>query len=400
MTARDATLRGRDYVNFDVTNTVAGAAPRSTRRFPLLTDLEVENLPDPVWLVDSIAYDKGLIALVGTYGTFKTFLMLDIALSIAVGLDWNGRRVRQGRVVYICAEGAGGLKYRVQAWKLANQFSGSAPIHFVPKRVCVSDPLDVDGLLLSIAEVLPAKEVPRAVVIDTVARNMEGAENNGEDMKKFLHGCDSLRETLGAAVFVVHHMGWEGTRSRGSSELPAALDTEIQVEREKPSQTVVLKNSKQKDATEFADITLEAFPVGKSLVFRSVEPHTSQLSEKERKALMTVLRSDGLTASVWEKESGLAASTFNRARTRLLDLAYVRHKGTKYIATDAAKLVSEVPGFHEGSIEVPSTAAEEVPRFHPPLGVEPRNLGHANEDENIPLELDETEENCEREEVA
>ena len=47
-------------------------------------------------------------------------MSLDLGLSVATGRQWLGKPVEKGLVVYIAAEGVGGLAKRVAAWKLVN----------------------------------------------------------------------------------------------------------------------------------------------------------------------------------------------------------------------------------------------------------------------------------------
>ena len=46
----------------------------------------------------------------------KTFVALDMALSIAKGLPFHGLPTKQGAVAYIAGEGARGLLGRIEAW--------------------------------------------------------------------------------------------------------------------------------------------------------------------------------------------------------------------------------------------------------------------------------------------
>lgn len=60
----------------------------------------------------------------GETGSCKTFLTLDIGLHIAAGLDWFGRKVEQGGVVYVAAEAGRGIANRVVAWRTAHGLDG------------------------------------------------------------------------------------------------------------------------------------------------------------------------------------------------------------------------------------------------------------------------------------
>ena len=72
--------------------------------FRLLDDVEIENEPDAVSLVEGILLADSLGVIYGPSGAFKTFAALDVALSIASGQPWRGRAVQQGWVAYIVAE--------------------------------------------------------------------------------------------------------------------------------------------------------------------------------------------------------------------------------------------------------------------------------------------------------
>jgi hypothetical protein len=59
---------------------------------------------------------------------------------------------------------------------------------------------------------------------------MPGGKEDTEAMGQFVAACDRIRAETGAAVAVVHHSGKDASRgSRGSTVLPAAVDTAISV---------------------------------------------------------------------------------------------------------------------------------------------------------------------------
>src|SRR5207253_752097 len=109
----------------------ARPAVRSAQSYPVYDDVEVEGLQPPAWLVDGIMPRGGLAVLYGPPGIGKSFLAQDWALSVGAGLEWLGRSIHMGPVVYVAAEGTAGLPNRVRAWKLARGFVGRADVHFV-----------------------------------------------------------------------------------------------------------------------------------------------------------------------------------------------------------------------------------------------------------------------------
>ncbi len=67
--------------------------PERPRRFRLVTPQGMKQLPRPEWQVDGVLHRNTLALLAGPEGTFKSFVALDLALSIAGGRPWQGREV-------------------------------------------------------------------------------------------------------------------------------------------------------------------------------------------------------------------------------------------------------------------------------------------------------------------
>jgi RecA-family ATPase len=72
------------------------------------------------WLIADICERDSLIQVFGTPGAAKTFAALDMGLCIAAGIDYHGRKVRQGPVIYVTGEGQNGLARRAEAWSSHN----------------------------------------------------------------------------------------------------------------------------------------------------------------------------------------------------------------------------------------------------------------------------------------
>lgn len=196
-------------------------------RFRLLNDDELVRLPTPTWLIQGVLPSNGLIGLVGAPKSFKSFVALDCGCHISLGLDWHGRTVQEGPVVYIYAEGVSGLRQRVAAWKRYARLDSALDVMFLPQRVSLNDEADARDLIEAIEKKLQGRR-PALVIIDTLNRNFSGNENSSQDMGAFVRGCDLIREATGAAVLVVHHKGHGADdRSRGSSVFEAACDTVI-----------------------------------------------------------------------------------------------------------------------------------------------------------------------------
>jgi RecA-family ATPase len=107
--------------NPNVVDANQAAAQDPQRRFRLMTIQELMHQPPLRWVVENHIPAGGLAVLYGAPGGGKSFVALDLALSIAAGVPWlKVEPVMQGAVVYIAAEGSAGLAMRLAAWKAAH----------------------------------------------------------------------------------------------------------------------------------------------------------------------------------------------------------------------------------------------------------------------------------------
>lgn len=212
---------------------------------------DLMSMPPIKWLTDSLLTRHGFSVMYGPPGCGKTFVALDIALSVAAGRDFHDMTTDQGAVLYIAGEGVGGLGKRVKAW-INNRGGGCVehelPFFILPTAVNFAAPGDLEKLLVTIDELEKQSGPFSLVVVDTVARALLGAdENSATDMGKFVKACDSIKEHTNAAVLGIHHSGKDGGKGmRGSSALLGAVDTSIAVK--KAVDIITLSTEKQKDA--------------------------------------------------------------------------------------------------------------------------------------------------------
>ena len=235
--------------------------------FPTMDLGQLMSMPPVKFLVDGLFTRYGLSVMYGPPGCGKTFLALDIALSVASGRDFHGLPVQQGAVLYICGEGVGGIGKRVKAWT-ENNGSGvtedELPFWVLPTAVDFTSPADVEKLKATIQELEERAGGFALIVVDTVARALLGAdENSATDIGKFVKTCDVLKETYRAALLGLHHSGKDGSRGmRGSSALLGAVDTSIQVKKSGAQLTVVTEKQKDAEPAEDYFFQMESAEVG------------------------------------------------------------------------------------------------------------------------------------------
>jgi hypothetical protein len=226
-------------------------APVASAGFEFVPASDLEYTP-PVFLIDGILETDTLGLGFGDPASAKSFLFVDIALSVATGTDFHKRAVKQGAVFYIAGEGHNGLGRRFQAW---SQHRGvplvGAPC-FVSKRSAqFLDEASAKAVTDAIAQLAARHGSPTLIIIDTLARNFgPGDENSNTEMGKFVGAIDTMRARFpGCVVLIVHHTGHGAKhRARGAMALLGALDCEYRVE--KSQDLVTLVNTKMKDATQ------------------------------------------------------------------------------------------------------------------------------------------------------
>lgn len=187
-----------------------------------------DDLPDeytpPDEVVQGLFVGSEVSVLYGASNSGKTFLACEIARSVAMGVDFMGRRVDRGDVLYLATESPHSIKTRIQA--INKHFNTKVTgIHIAQAQINLYTNPEWQ------AEIIEAAKGCRMIVCDTLARMSAGAnENSGQDMGPIIEALDAIAKQTGAAVVVVHHSGKDATKgARGWSGLYGAVDAEIEV---------------------------------------------------------------------------------------------------------------------------------------------------------------------------
>lgn len=213
-----------------------GVNPPKRETFERLNLAQIDELPDPAWLVEGLVIDNSLGFIYGAPGTGKSFIALGMALSIASnqGEWWSRKIIKPGPVLYISSEGVGDIKFRVRAWKTHTQVDcDPTRFNLIRQSINFMDAEDIEKLSATIDEfVQDVGEIPSLVVVDTVSRVLPGADENlQKDMTLFIRACDFVRERYGCTVLGVHHTSRAGNL-RGSTVFDGAGDCLVHVVRE------------------------------------------------------------------------------------------------------------------------------------------------------------------------
>lgn len=221
--------------------------------------------PKSNWLIKSYIDACSLIQLFGEPGSMKSFLAIDMGLSVATGHNWHGSPVRkQGLVFYIAGEGFSGLSKRLKAWSLAhNTDLKDVPFFISDRPAQILDQDNVKEVVRAIENLKDQHGQPVFVIIDTLNRNFgPGDENQTEDMTAFVNCIDTaIRLKYGCAVFIVHHSPLnDPRRGRGASSLKGSLDWEYSLIKQ-GGNTKKLSATKVKDYETPPDICFKPKPI-------------------------------------------------------------------------------------------------------------------------------------------
>jgi hypothetical protein len=164
-------------------------------------------------------------------GTAKSVLVGDIGCHIAAGIDWHGRTVKQGLVVFFAAERKSLTERRIAAWRKKH---GLTDIPFVVvggKLDLTTGLVDAKALANVIAELEAKSGHPCVLVIlDTVTRTFgPGDQHQSRDMSRYIQSVDALNRATGAHIAAIHHSPWSDDRGKGAIDLDGAVDVSFVV---------------------------------------------------------------------------------------------------------------------------------------------------------------------------
>lgn len=242
-------MDANDYVNagYNLTDLINPKTEPNKDKWLYSADEFIESYSPAQWIIKKWIPSRGLTMVYGAPASGKTFVVIDMLLSICTGQPcWFRNRIHPGGVIYLCGEGYEGLRKRLKVWK---QERG---VDSLGRFAIARSALDLDklqGLKYAVEQIQSVGFKPALIAIDTLNRFYSGDENDAQQIRGFLESCSELERVFECAVMVIHHTGVSESakeRARGSSALKGGVDTEILVTKEDDGY-ITLKQTKQKD---------------------------------------------------------------------------------------------------------------------------------------------------------
>nr|WP_232897176.1 AAA family ATPase [Pontibaca salina] len=331
----------RDYID---------AHEETARQHPWSSDETARRYASKAWTVHKFIPANGTSWVYGSPGSLKSFFALDMACHVATGREWAGRRVRQGPVLYISAEGGDDIHLRRVAWERDHGIkAGMLNIVSIQPQL---DELKGAGFNLVRNHIQAIEDVtgspPSLIVIDTFAQT--ASDDTREGVSRYTRNLVELRESFApdAAIMVIDHTTKEGRTWMGSGAKHGNTDMMCLAEKKGDTMTLSMSGGKGKikGAAECEDIKLTARVTGSGIYDDEGEELTtlvldhSRVTLTDRQATMLALIDGGTTRGdlrpLWGDQDfnagakpGAVRASFNRALDALEGFDLITVEGTE-----------------------------------------------------------------------
>jgi hypothetical protein len=291
------------------------------------------------WLIEGLWADEAVGILGGEPKCCKSFLALDMALSIASGADCLRRFPvrRQGTVLLFPAEDSlAVVRQRLEGIAAAAERSlGSLPIEVITAPVVRLDlPADRQRLTHTLAAIQPV-----LLILDPLIRLHRLDENDASQIAALLSFLREVQRQFRLAVMVVHHARKDSNGSRpgqalrGSSELHGWGDSNLYLRRRGTQLTL---STEHRAAPSQDHIPLQLTQTGPALALsvlpdpRPEDPSAGATSALQRvRQVLTQLR-EPTSVQRLRQLCGMRTATVCAALAQLSDQGVVSHDSRGY----------------------------------------------------------------------
>jgi len=293
--------------------------------------------PQTQWLIEGLWSEQAVGILGGEPKCCKSFLALDVAVSVASGAPCLRQFpvIRTGKVLLFPAEDSlAAVRQRLEGIAAAAQVPfASLPVEVITApSLRLDTPVDRQRLSNTVQHLRPI-----LLILDPLIRLHRVDENDATQIAALLSFLRQLQRQFGLAVLVVHHARKDsnscrpGQALRGSSELHGWGDSNLYMRRRGSQLTL---STEHRAAPSQDHIPLQLTQSGESLALSvSVQPasqpnaHPSPL-QRVRHTLAQLDHPVPLHAL--RKLCGIRTAAISAALTELCDLGQVTHNSKGY----------------------------------------------------------------------
>jgi RecA-family ATPase len=309
-----------------------------------ILDLLESDVQRPPQLVHGILHQGSKLVIGGGSKSYKTWSLLDLAVSVAAGVPWWGFETEKGRVAYINFE-------------IQNSFFQRRMFDILEAKNCTVDrgqflywglrgyAAEFGGLLPEVVDKTKDQKLA-LIVIDPIYKGLgDRDENKAGDIAGLLNQIERLAVDTGAAVAFGHHF------SKGNQAGKEAMDRigGSGVFARDPDTILTMTKHEEENAFTVEAILrnfapIDSFVVQRQhpLMVRNDELNPAALKQagptKEKYSDEDILESldgDGMTTTDWQcdvvRRLKMSPSNFMIRRRQLADAGLVRQEGKEWL---------------------------------------------------------------------
>ncbi len=217
---------------------------------------------EPIQYVAGHLFEKPSLNIIyGAPGTLKSFLLADLLLCVAGGMDWlqpapwqsggHGYSTKHTPTMWLDFDN--GQRRTLDRFKALGQGHGCLPMDTKASFYSMPNPwlVSTDSASVGMLALRIKAASAEFVCIDNLGAVLGDAEENSGDMAKVMSNYRQVAEETGAAITLIHHQrkgnginGRMGDSLRGHSSIEAALDLALLVEREPYAEAISITATK------------------------------------------------------------------------------------------------------------------------------------------------------------
>lgn len=212
------------------------------------------------WTVESLITKQGITALSGNPGDFKTWVTMHIAICVSRGISVFGKfKTIQGGVLIIDEED------HLRLIKKRLELLGAKDTDTIYYLSQNGIKMDVEQVRDSILELVKANNI-KLLILDSLVRVHGQDENDAKGMAKVFSGLQKIIGAGASILFTHHHRKQQGfgqnnpgQMMRGSSDILAAVDCHMTVEKKKDEADILIlkqPKSRQGEPLESSEIRI------------------------------------------------------------------------------------------------------------------------------------------------
>lgn len=182
-----------------------------------VSDIWNEDIEPIEEIVSGLLCRGDKMMLSGPSKAGKSFMLLELCISIAEGRPWLNFRTVPGSVIYVNLEiKENNLKQRIKSIyaSMNTKPKNNGNLHYIPLRGHSAPLADLSKKLVRMA----AKYNPSVIVIDPIYKIISGDENSASDISAFCNELDKISTNLNCALVYCHH------HSKGTQGQKQAMD--------------------------------------------------------------------------------------------------------------------------------------------------------------------------------